>query len=219
MDKKKYVAYYRVSTAKQGKSGLGLEAQRGKLVQYVNGNGKLEKEFTEIESGRKEKRIELEKALSFCRQTGSVLVIAKLDRLTRSVSFIFSLRDSGVKFEVPDLPDLNPLTLGIFAGLAQYEAELISERTKAALAAKKARGFKLGNPQNLTDMSRQRSRISRRKQAIEDNRQAAVIAQDLRKQGYSYRKIAARLEEYGVTTRNGKKYYAAGVRNMLALYK
>lgn len=218
MVKKKYVAYYRVSTKQQANSGLGIEAQHEKVEKYINGHGELVKEFLETESGRKDNRVELAKAAEYCRQTGAVLVIAKLDRLARSASFIFALRDSGVKFEVPDLPDMNPLTLGIFAGLAQYEAEMISERTKAALAVKKRAGVKLGKPENLTDKAREKSTASRRKKAQDSNRQAATMAQDMRGQGMSYRKIAERLNAYGVKTRTGKQYYAMSVKNLLGLY-
>lgn len=217
---KNFVPYYRVSTHKQGKTGLGMAAQRAKVENYISGKGKLAKEFIEVESGRKNQRVELAKATEFCLKTGAVLVIAKLDRLARSASFIFALRDSGVKFEVPDLPDMNPLTLGIFAGLAQYEAELISERTRDALQALKKKGVKLGNPQNLTKEAREKGYKMRRPKAQESpaNVKAHKIARDLREQGLSYAKVAAKLNDYGLQTTKKNQFYATSVKNLLALY-
>lgn len=140
METKKYVAYYRVSTKKQGQSGLGLVAQKQQVSHYLSGKGKIINEFVEVESGKKDTRPKLQEAIMVAKENDAILVIAKIDRLARSVSFIFSLRDSGVKFECADMPEANTLSIGIFATLAQYERELISQRTKAALAAKKAQG-------------------------------------------------------------------------------
>ena len=144
MPKQKYVAYYRVSTQKQGKSGLGMDAQKATVNNYARGKGQIEKEFVEVESGRKSARPQLQAAVEYCQNHGCTLLIAKLDRLARSVGFIFTLRDAGIDIACADMPELNTLTLGIFASLAQYEAELISKRTKEALQAKKAQGHKLG---------------------------------------------------------------------------
>ena len=146
---RKYIAYYRVSTIKQGDSGLGLEAQRNDVTRYTNGN--LLHEFTDVASGKKNTRPELEKALAMAKSENAVLIFAKLDRLSRDVEFIFSIRNAGVEIVCCDMPDLNTLTIGIFATMAQYERELISERTKKALAVKKAQGVKLGKPENLTN--------------------------------------------------------------------
>lgn len=132
----KYVAYYRVSTKAQGSSGLGLEAQRASVAGFVKGSDRravIVAEFTEVESGKKDKRMELMAAIERAKREGAVLVIAKLDRLSRNASFIFTLRDSRVNFLCVDMPDANTLTIGIFATLAQHERELISQRTKAAL--------------------------------------------------------------------------------------
>ena len=150
----KYIAYYRVSTVRQGQSGLGLDAQRNSVRDYLKTRGwpPIE-EFTEIESGRKNARPELSKALRACRLHGATLVIAKLDRLARNASFLLNLKDAGVDFEAVDLPDANRLTVGIMALVAESEAEAISQRTKAALAEAKKRGVKLGNPQNLSNQS------------------------------------------------------------------
>ena len=146
---KSYVAYLRVSTQKQGQSGLGLAAQRA-AVQAFPPVARLVAEFVEVESGKKNERPQLAAALALAKATGATLLIAKLDRLSRNAGFIFQLRDAGVDFVCCDMPDANTLTVGIFAVLAQHERELISQRTKAALAAKKAQGAQLGTPANLT---------------------------------------------------------------------
>src|SRR4051812_30379048 len=141
----KWVAYYRVSTAKQGASGLGLEAQREAVAGYLNGGDwQLAAEFTEVESGRKNDRPELAKALAMCRRIGATLIIAKLDRLARNVAFVSNLMESGVEFTAVDFPTANRLTIHILAAVAEHEAAMTSTRTKAALAAAKARGVKLG---------------------------------------------------------------------------
>jgi DNA invertase Pin-like site-specific DNA recombinase len=143
---RRFVVYLRVSTDRQGKSGLGLEAQRSAVAQYVAARGgKLaEPEYVEVESGKRNDRPELEKALKHCRLTGASLIVAKLDRLSRNAAFLMTLRDSGVDFVAADLPEANTMTVGIMALVAQHEREAISARTKAALAASKARGRKLG---------------------------------------------------------------------------
>ncbi|MCI0356182.1 MAG: recombinase family protein [Acidobacteria bacterium] len=147
----RFVAYYRVSTVRQGQSGLGLEAQRTTVRQFLDGGRwKLIGEHTEVESGKVNDRPMLAKALHQAKVTGARLVIAKLDRLSRNAAFLLALRDSGVRFVSADMPDANELTIGIMASVAQHERELISERTKAALAeARKrlaAQGRRLGNP-------------------------------------------------------------------------
>ena len=143
----KFVAYYRVSTAKQGKSGLGLEAQQAATATYLGRvGGDLVKSFSEVESGSNNNRVELHKALRECRLTGATLLIAKLDRLSRDRRFLMDLQESSINFVCCDMPEANNLTVGLLACLADYERELISERTKAALQAAKARGVKLGNP-------------------------------------------------------------------------
>src|SRR6202047_3345945 len=144
----KFVAYFRVSTDRQGKSGLGLEAQREAVMSYLNGGRwTLTAEFTEVESGkRSDNRPELEKAIAACKRLKAKLVIAKLDRLSRNLAFIAALMESGVEFLAVDIPHANKLTVHILAAVAQHEREMISERTKAALQAAKKRGQRLGNP-------------------------------------------------------------------------
>ena len=146
-DRGKFVAYFRVSTDKQGKSGLGLDAQRHAVQQYLNGGTwSLIGEFTEIESGKRNERPELAKALAACKRQKAKLVIAKLDRLSRNLAFIATLMDSGVEFIAVDNPHANKLTVHILAAVAQHEREVIAQRTKDALQAAKARGVVLGNP-------------------------------------------------------------------------
>src|ERR1700683_5698599 len=139
----RYIAYYRVSTARQGKSGLGLEAQKQAVQAHLNGEKPLS-EFTEVESGRRSDRPQLAAALAACRVHRAVLVIAKLDRLARNVAFVSSLMEAGVEFEACDFPQANRLTIHILAAVAEHETRMISDRTRAALSAAKSRGTVLG---------------------------------------------------------------------------
>ncbi len=166
-----FIAYYRVSTARQGRSGLGLEAQRKAVSDYLNGGDwKLLGEYTEVETGKSAARPELTKALARCRVMGAKLVVAKLDRLARNAAFLLSLRDAGVPFVAADMPDANEMTVGIMAVIAEGEAKAISARTKAALQAAKARGVKLGGKRDNS----QAPTADHRKQAVAARRGAAV---------------------------------------------
>src|SRR6478672_9282933 len=137
----RFIAYYRVSTAQQGRSGLGLDAQQAAVLAYLNGGSwALLEEFTEIESGKRSDRPQLAAALAACRLHKATLVIAKLDRLARNVAFVSALMEAGVEFVAVDFPQANRLTIHILAAVAEHEASMISARTKAALAAAKARG-------------------------------------------------------------------------------
>lgn len=151
------------------------------------------------------------------RRVGSTLLIAKLDRLSRNASFILALRDSGVDFVCCDMPDANTLTVGLFAVLAQHERETISKRTKDALAAKKARGFQLGNPQNMTPAITQRGQVTmqRNARAHPANQQAALLADLLRAQGQTLWQIETRLNAAGYRTRRGKSFQATTVQRLL----
>lgn len=145
----KYVAYYRVSTAKQGRSGLGLEAQEASVTSFLASraaDAKLLATFTEVESGKRDDRPELAKAMERARLTGAALLIAKIDRLSRDVHFLTGLQKAGVRFVAADMPDANEMTVQIMVVVAQNERKAISARTKAALQAAKARGTRLGNP-------------------------------------------------------------------------
>lgn len=140
-----FVAYYRVSTTRQGVSGLGLEAQKKAVTDYLNGgNWNIVAEFTEIESGKRNNRTQLQAAISACKKYKAILILAKIDRLSRNLAFIANLMDSGIEFICCDMPSANRLTLHIMAAVAEDEAKRISDRTIAALQAAKARGVKLG---------------------------------------------------------------------------
>jgi len=210
----KYVAYYRVSTARQGRSGLGLEAQR-ECVEASASDGSIIGEFTEVESGKRKDRPQLTEAVELCKREGATLIIAKLDRLTRSVSFVFQLRDSGVKFRACDLPEFNTLTLGIAATFAQGEREKIAERTKAALDAKRA---KVGEwrVSNLTDEARKRGVLGNMKRAEnnENLKRARALVSALNSEGLSLQKIADRLNEAGYKTSKGKEFTRMQVKRI-----
>jgi len=212
---KTYIAYYRVSTAKQGASGLGLDAQRMAVASFV-GSGEIVQEYTEVESGKVDARPMLTAAMATARETGSTLVIAKLDRLSRNASFVFALRDAGVNFVCADMPDANSLTIGIFACLAQHERETISRRTREALAAKKANGFALGTPANLTAASRVRSlevRTLARRECPEWIKARALVV-SMRGTGGTFREIAEALNVAGFLTRTGKGFAATTVKRL-----
>lgn len=149
----KAVSYLRVSTGKQGRTGLGVEAQREAVREFLTGGMKLVEEVVEVESGRRSDRPELQRALALCQTHKAILVVAKLDRLARDAHFLLGLKDAGVEFVCCDMPSANRLTVGILAMVAEEEARMISARTKAALAAAKRRGVRLGRP-NLTPAAR-----------------------------------------------------------------
>ena len=214
-----YTPYYRVSTQKQGVSGLGLEAQQAAVRLFVQDPAQLLTEYVEIESGKRNRRPQLLAAMAEARRVGSTLLIAKLDRLSRNASFILALRDSGVDFVCCDMPDANTLTVGLFAVLAQHERETISKRTKDALAAKKARGAKLGNPQNMTPAIYQQGQAAMQRNAREHpaNQQAALLVGLLRAQGQTLWQIADRLNAVGYRTRRGKEFQATTVQRLLLM--
>ncbi|GAB3637820.1 recombinase family protein [Hymenobacter arcticus] len=212
-----YTPYYRVSTQKQGTSGLGLDAQRAAVQAFVADSAQLLTEYVEIESGKKNQRPQLLAAIAEARQVGATLLIAKLDRLSRNAGFIFALRDSGVDFVCCDMPDANTLTVGLFAVIAQHERETISKRTKDALAAKKARGAQLGSPQNFTTtvIAQGQAAMQRNAREHQANRQAAQLAELLRAKGQTLWQIAAKLNEAGYRTRRGKEFQATTVQRLL----
>ena len=208
-----FVGYFRVSTDRQGRSGLGLEAQREAVTRFIDGRGELLAEFTEIESGRKNDRPALAEALTLCRQKKATLLIARLDRLARSVAFISNLMDSGADFVAVDMPEANRLTMHILAAVAEHEREAISIRTKAALQAAKARGVKLGNPRaaEAAPLAHQASQD----QADRFAETVAPLIERLREQGMSYAAIATDLNERHIPTARGRSWYAGTVRNIL----
>lgn len=202
---KRFVAYYRVSTERQGRSGLGLEAQQAAVASFINGGSELVGEFTEIESGKRNARPELAKAFEACRRHKAKLVIAKLDRLSRNLAFIATLMESGVEFVAVDNPHANKLTVHILAAVAQHEREMISERTKAALAAAKRRGVTLGNPQ-LAKAAKHGTAATK---AAAKHFAANVlpVIRDIQAGGASSNTaIAAKLNERNVPTARGGKW-------------
>lgn len=217
----KFVAYYRVSTVRQGRSGLGLEAQRQAVADYLDGGRwKLVAEYVEVESGTKAGRPELTKALTACRLHGATLVVAKLDRLARNAAFLLTLRDSGIEFVAVDMPDANRLTLGILAMIAEHEADAISQRTKVALAAAKRRGVKLGNAAHLDRRARRRGTVAsaevRRAKASQRANDMAPILDDVRSAGASsLREIAVALNSRAIPAPRGGSWSAVQVRRLL----
>ncbi len=214
-NQKRFIAYYRVSTTKQGQSGLGLEAQRTAVEKFVH-NGSILREYVEVESGKRDNRPHLEAAIDYAKQKGATLVIAKLDRLSRNAGFIFTLKASGVDFVCADMPDANTLTVGIFAVLAQHEREVISSRTKAALQAKKKQGYSLGTPANLTKQARQKAYQRSREKARENenNRRASALISLYRQQGLSWSDIARMLNKTGFRTSQGKQFQVVQVQRI-----
>ena len=216
----KYIAYYRVSTVKQGQSGLGLEAQKASVADYLStAKGELINEFTEIQSGKKNNRPELDKALRKCRLTGATLLIAKLDRLSRNAAFLINLQDSAINFVACDMPEANTLTVGLMACLADYEREMISKRTKEALKAAKARGVRLGNPKldQVRHTDTTAAREARSIKAKERNTEILEVVREI-KQGaerLSLREIANQLNNAGYTTARGKSWQATSVMRVL----
>ncbi|HEY7242626.1 MAG TPA: recombinase family protein [Xanthobacteraceae bacterium] len=211
----KFIAYFRVSTDKQGRSGLGLEAQREAVLAYLNGGRwSLVEEFVEIESGKRNDRPQLAAALAACKKQKAKLVIAKLDRLSRNLAFIATLMDSGVEFVAVDNPHANKLTVHILAAVAQHERELIAQRTRDALQAAKARGKKLGNP-NLAGA---------RERALEGNRAAAEryavnvlpVIREIQASGVkSLRGVARALAARGIATARGGEWSPVQVSDIL----
>jgi DNA invertase Pin-like site-specific DNA recombinase len=215
-----YVTYYRVSTQRQGRSGLGLDAQRVAVRSYLDSHhGGVElATFTEVESGKVNGRPQLDAALRRCRQTRATLLVAKLDRLSRNAAFLLSLRDAGVRFVAADMPDMNETVVGILAVIAQHERESISDRTRAALAAARARGVRLGNPR-LRPGTRAGARVAMRAaQATAKARAEELrdVVTDARAHGCtSLRQLAGHLNKLGVQTPRGGTWAAASVARLM----
>ena len=204
----RFVSYLRVSTKRQGQSGLGLEAQRAAVAGYLNGgNWRLVAEVVEVESGKRNDRVELARAMNLCRAHRATLVIAKLDRLSRDAGFLINLQSAGVKFVAADMPEANEMVVGIMAVVAQAERKMISTRTKAALAAAKARGTVLGGFRGRagTADDTARARAQRTSQAGEHAGAILPLIAEIEVAGArSLAAIAAGLNERGVPTASGK---------------
>jgi len=216
------IVYLRVSTARQGRSGLGLDAQRTATEAFAHHrDATVLQTFTEVESGKLDRRPELTKALHLAQVTGATMLIAKLDRLSRNAAFLLTLRDSGVRFIAADMPDANELTVGIMALVAQQEREAISKRTKEALSAAKARGQKLGNPNGAQalKLARKGNAAAVQKLKIRADMHAARLRPvliDLAEGGItSLGAVAAALNERGMLTPRGRAWHKSSVRNLL----
>lgn len=215
-----YVTYLRVSTDRQGKSGLGLDAQRKAVADHVAGKGEITAEYVEIESGKKNDRPQLARALAEAKRIGAVLLIAKLDRLARNVAFIANLLEAGVEIAAADMPEANRFLLHVMAAVAEHEAQAISDRTRAALAAAKARGVALGwSIPGRAEEQRQAARKGAERNARKADQHAANVLPIIRQiaaPGASLRQIADELNTRGIKTARGGLWYAATVRNIMA---
>jgi DNA invertase Pin-like site-specific DNA recombinase len=215
----KFVSYLRVSTARQGRSGLGLEAQRKAVEDYLDGgNWQLVKQFVEVESGKKADRPQLEKAFQLCRLLSAKLVIAKLDRLSRDACFLLGLEKAGVDFVAVDMPHANRLTVGIMALIAEDEGRRISERTKAALAAARRRGVKLGGDRGarLTAKQRAMGRAAWEAKARARAADIAPIVKELQASGaVTLKAIADGLNDRGIPAARGGQWRITQVVRLL----
>ncbi|WP_310218535.1 recombinase family protein [Caulobacter sp. BE264] len=208
-----FIVYLRVSTQRQGQSGLGLEAQREAVEQYAaRVSEPILGTFTEVESGAQKDRPELAAALKECRRTKSVLLIARLDRLSRSLSFIAQLLEAGVEIRAADMPEANRLMLQMLAVFAEHERRLISERTRAALAAAKTRGVELG-------VHGKRLAQAHRDEATVFARSLATIVLPLAAQKMSLRRIADELNARGLVSRDGGRWHPSSVTRLLSRLK
>lgn len=220
-----YVAYLRVSTQKQGYSGLGVEAQKQLIHNYLSDKIPIA-EYIEVESGRKTDRgrPKLKEALELCRKTGAKLIVAKLDRLARNVAFLSQLLESDVDIVFCDFPQANKMVLHILAAISQYEAELVATRTKQALAAKKAQGYTLGNPEHLMDkldeaVAKSVETNKRKAEENPNNKRAAAMLKVLAKEGKTLQEMADYLNEQGFTTSKGYRFSRSSVYVLLKRYQ
>lgn len=213
---KTYISYLRQSTIKQQISGLGIEAQREIINTYVKDNSKILKEYLETETGKNNHRPKLAEALEQCRQTGSILICAKLDRLPRNVAFTSRLLESDVEIVFCDFPKANRLILHIISSIAEYEANLISERTKQSLRAKKDKGIKLGKPENLLNNHARaiaNSIKTNKAKALtnENNKRALALILMMRNQSKTYLQITHALNRQGFKTSRGYRFTTSQV--------
>src|SRR5216684_3800862 len=216
----KFIAYLRVSTDKQGHSGLGIEAQRKAVNDYLDGgHWQLLAEHVEVESGKRGGRPQLTAALAHAKATGATIVIAKLDRLARNVAFISNLMESGVEFVAADMPMANRLTVHVLAAVAEHEREMISQRTTAALAAAKVRGVKLGNPngaRTLRGLGNAHAIVGAKAKADAHMAGVVPVIETIRGEGtISLRGIAEELNRQDILTARGGQWYATTVKNLL----
>jgi DNA invertase Pin-like site-specific DNA recombinase len=222
---RKFVAYYRVSTERQGRSGLGLEAQKAAVAAFIaSRSGEMLESFTEVESGKRDDRPQLTAAFDMADVTGATVVFAKLDRLSRNAAFLLNLKDSGVKFVALDCPELDTLSLGMRAVIAQHEREMISSRTKAALqeAAKRLakEGLRLGNPNGLSLAAARRGRAggasAKKAKANAFALKLAPVVKIIKAKGeHSLSGMAAALNAKRIVTSRGSEWDAKAVSRLL----
>lgn len=217
---RKYIAYMRVSTKGQERSGLGLQAQKAIIDHYTKLEGaEIVQEYIESESGKDiENRPKLQLAINECMKSNFILIVAKLDRLSRDVEHIFKIqkRLGEHRFKSCDLPSSDSLTLSIFAGLAQREREIISIRTKVALQAKKAQGVKLGKPENLTQEARDKGVVAIKEKAKKNhnNRVATALIEKCKREKMTLQEIANELNQHGFKTSQGKQFNRISVSRL-----
>lgn len=213
----KAIIYYRVSREKQAQSGLGLEAQAASVTAFVKQRGlKTVAEYTEVETGTsKKRRTEIFKAIEHAQREGAILLIAKLDRLSRNLHFVSGLLESGVRFTAVDMPEANNLTIQLMAVMAEHETKAISTRTKEALKAAKVRGVRLGSPKPMIEEVRVKGREEVSKRFKDAYRRNYGYIRLMRESGLSLRAIAARLNEEGYRTRTGSEWTAVQVSRVL----
>jgi len=204
----RYVAYYRVSTAAQGRSGLGLGAQKARILEFVTEADEIIAEYVEVQSGKSDVREVLWEAIAAAKRHGAKVLIAKLDRFSRKVSFIAGIMEQGVGLVVADMPNASDFQLHIFAALAQEERRMISERTRLALAEAKRRGVRLGGNGSVLA-------ARHRQQAFEHAFALAPIVQPLIDQRQSYSAIARHLNNLGITTAKGGRFYPETTKNVV----
>ena len=218
----KYVVYYRVSTKKQAISGLGLDAQKTIVQNYLKDSNNIIAEYIEVETGKSANRPQLNKALQCCKESNATLIVAKLDRLARNLHFVTSLQVANVDFICCDMPTANRLTIHIISAIAENEALLISQRTKQALAEKKKQGVKLGNPQNngLTENNIAKGRSVRIENALsnEHNRKASTLIGMMRNNGSKWSEIVSQLNQNGFRTRRNCQFDITAVKRLYARY-
>jgi DNA invertase Pin-like site-specific DNA recombinase len=234
MIKSRWVSYLRVSTERQGQSGLGLEAQRAAVATFIgNGNGRLLREFVEVESGRKNNRPQLAAAIAYAKVTGAKLLVAKLDRLSRNVAFLANLMESDIEFVAADNPHVNRLTIHILAAVAEDEAHRISERTKRALGSIKVRigngGTyrtkagriirRLGNPNGAAALrgrgNAEAAEAVKRRADLQAQSVRPIIDAIKAEGAASLHAIARQLNEREIRTARGGRWYATSVRNLM----
>jgi DNA invertase Pin-like site-specific DNA recombinase len=219
MRSNRYIAYYRVSTQRQGRSGLGLDAQRKAVIDRLCGGGEMISEYTEVESGGRNDRPRLAEALAACRLHRAILIIAKLDRLDRNVAFVSNLMEAGVEFEAVDFPQANRLTIHILAAVAEHEARMISDRTRAALAAAKARGVSLGGWRGRAGTCNDLAfaRAARTHNAIRRASDLSATVERIQDSGaQSLWAIAAALNHRGITAPRGGNWCSSQVKRVLS---